>query len=65
MRLWHWIVLGAVAAGTVVAAYIDEPDYFPAFYAVFGFGGGVVLIVLAKTIGKRCLMRKEDYYDES
>lgn len=65
MKLWHWVILALVAVGTIVAAYLDDPKHFPAFYAVFGFFGALAFVVLAKTVGKRALMRKEDYYDES
>lgn len=65
MKRWHWMVLAIAAAATVVAAYVDDPKHFPAFYAVFGFGGGVAWLLLAKLFGKRLLMRREDYYDES
>ena len=35
----------------------------PAFYILFGFIGCVLLIVVAKILGKLFLLKKEDYYD--
>jgi hypothetical protein len=35
----------------------------PAFFAVFGFVGCVVIILVAKGLGKFMLQRKEDYYN--
>lgn len=64
MKAWHWILLAVIAVGTVIASYVDDPEHFPAFNAVFGFLGAVILLLLAKAIGKKFLMRKEDYYDE-
>lgn len=65
MRRWHWFALAIVLAASMVIAYWDDPHHFPAFYAVFGFVAAVLLLVLAKVIGKKMLMRKEGYYDES
>lgn len=64
MKVWHWMVLAAVFAATVVASHLDDPEHFPAFSAVFGLVGAIVLLLLAKAVGKKLLMRKEDYYDE-
>jgi len=36
---------------------------FPAFNAVFGFISCVVIIVVAKVLGKLWLQKREDYYD--
>jgi hypothetical protein len=38
-------------------------DTIPAFYAWFGFAGGLFLSYGAKFLAKRFLQRKEDYYD--
>lgn len=63
MKIWHWVLLGAISVATIVASHLDDPEHFPAFNAVFGFVAAVVLLLLAKVIGKRFLMREEDYYD--
>ncbi len=39
-------------------------ERFPAFWAVFGFVGCVVLIVVSKAFGHAGIMQREDYYDE-
>ena len=36
---------------------------WPAFGSVYGLVSCVLIIVVSKFIGKRLLMRKEDYYD--
>jgi hypothetical protein len=38
-------------------------ENIPAFYAIYGFVGCVVLVVIAKKM-RNFLMRGEDYYDE-
>jgi hypothetical protein len=64
MKKIHWIALGLVFLGTIVAQFFDGPEMFPAYYAVFGFVGCLVLIFLAKVVGKKLIMRKEDYYGD-
>jgi hypothetical protein len=39
-------------------------EQFPGFWAVFGFVGCVVLIILSKAFGHAGIMQREDYYDE-
>lgn len=65
MKRGYWMALGVLLVATMVASYWHDSTHFPAFYALFGLAGAVALIVLAKLVGKRFLMRKEDYYDES
>lgn len=48
--------------------FIEKHPYFswaafPAFYAVYGFLSCVVIIVVAKLLGKLWLQKGEDYYD--
>lgn len=63
-----WIALAAILALTVVAnLFISIPGHFWAdglfaFFAVYGFGTCVVMIVFAKVIGI-FLKRPDDYYD--
>jgi len=38
-------------------------DHIPGFYALFGLIACILIVVLAKTLGKKWLMKKEDYYD--
>lgn len=35
----------------------------PGFYAIFGFAAVIIIIFLAKILGKAFLLRNEDYYD--
>lgn len=64
---WIWIVsLSLVFAGTVVASFLDPQGKAPpVYYAVFGFAGCLLLLFLTKVVGKKVLMKKEDYYDAS
>ncbi len=39
-------------------------EHLPAFWAVFGFVGCVVLILVSKWFGHAGIMTREDYYDE-
>jgi len=41
-----------------------EAEHIPAFWAVFGFVGCVVLIIVSKWFGQAGIMQREDYYDE-
>ncbi len=71
MKTWHWIALGVVTAITVGLQLFgpENPkghawDRIPAFYALFGFVGCVLIIVVSKALGKAALQKKEDYYDD-
>ncbi|MFC2040355.1 hypothetical protein ACFLTW_04200 [Chloroflexota bacterium] len=37
--------------------------YFPGFYAVLGFVGSVIIILVSKFIGHNWLQKKEDFYE--
>lgn len=39
-------------------------EAWPAFWAVFGFIGCVLLIILSKAFGHAGIMQREEYYDE-
>lgn len=38
-------------------------DQIPGFYAVFGLVACILIVIMAKKLGKLWLMKKEDYYD--
>ena len=38
-------------------------ENIPAFYAIYGFAGCVVLVLIAKLM-RKVLMKEEDYYDK-
>ena len=39
-------------------------EHLPGFWAVFGFVGCVILILVSKWFGHLGIMTREDYYDE-
>jgi hypothetical protein len=39
-------------------------ERWPGFWAVFGFVGCVLLIVVSKAFGHAGIMKREDYYDD-
>ena len=41
-----------------------QAEQIPGFWAVFGFVGCAVLIILSKWFGHAGIMNREDYYDE-
>ncbi len=71
MKKWHWIALIAVIVLSLLAQFFgdiaEEESWYnklPAFWAVYGFTGCFLIIVVSKAIGKYFLQKKEDYYDE-
>jgi hypothetical protein len=64
------LALAALVALDAIPGLVDkehahsEAEHFPAFWAVFGFIGCVLIIVLSKWFGHAGIMRREDYYDE-
>lgn len=70
MKLIYWILPGLLTLGTLALQYFgpEHPyphawDKIPLFYAAFGFVGCLVIIVIAKALGKALLQRPEYYYD--
>jgi len=66
-RFW-WIGFGVLLLLSLLPdgfiqhhAHFGFEDYF-GFYAVYGFGAGVALVVIAKVMGI-FLRRKDTYYD--
>ncbi len=39
-------------------------EHFPGFWAVFGFVGCVILILVSKWFGHLGIMQREDYYED-
>ena len=60
----------AVLPGVAIPTVVDKehahtgPEHWPAFWAVFGFVGCVLIIILSKWYGHSGIMTREDYYDE-
>jgi hypothetical protein len=59
----------ALTVIVIVDFFVQRKDvYFawegiPGFYALFGFIACMVIIFIAKTVGHKLLMKKEEYYD--
>ena len=55
----------SVIAEFFIHRHIETPwEDFYAFHAIYGFIAFTVLVISAKEILRRLVMRKEDYYDE-
>lgn len=64
LRVFYAICILLVVADFIVHRHIyHDWENIPAFYAVYGFVGCVLLVLIAKEM-RKFLMRKEDYYDE-
>lgn len=70
MKKWHWIVLGVLAAVSVLAQALAPHhvgghwwDAVPGSYSAYGFLGCAAIVIISKWIGKRLVQRREDYYD--
>jgi len=64
------VLLALLVLLDAIPAIVDKEhahtkaEHFPAFWAVFGFIGCALLIILSKWFGHRGIMTREDYYDE-
>jgi hypothetical protein len=62
-------VLALLMALDAIPAIVDKEhahtpvEHIPTFWAVFGFLGCVILILLSKGFGHMGIMKREDYYD--
>ena len=64
LKVFYVICALLVVVDFVVHRHIyHDWENIPAFYAIYGFVGCVVLVVIAKKM-RTFLMRGEDYYDE-
>ncbi len=71
MKRMYWLALVLLIilsfAGELFVKVSDSDGHWwsniPAFYAIFGFIGCVVIIIASKALGKALLQKKEDYYD--
>ena len=63
-------VLVVLVALDTIPGLIDKAhahtaaEHLPAFWAVFGLVGCLLLVVIAKTFGHLGVSTREDYYDE-
>mgnify|MGYP000228416765 CR=1 FL=1 len=64
LKVFYAICALLVIADFVVHRHIyHDWEKIPAFYAIYGFVGCVVLVLVAKEM-RKVIMRGEDYYDE-
>lgn len=64
IRIFYVICVLLVVADFIVHRHIyHDWENIPAFYAIYGFIGCVILVLIAKAM-RKVLMKKEDYYDE-
>jgi hypothetical protein len=64
LKVFYVICGLLVLADFVVHRHIyHDWEKIPAFYAIYGFVGCVVLVLIAREM-RKVLMRGEDYYDE-
>jgi hypothetical protein len=64
------VILAVLILLDAIPAIVDkehahtQAEHLPAFWAIFGFIGCVVLIIVSKWFGHAGIMQREDYYDE-
>ena len=58
------VLLDAIPAIVDKEHAYTSAEQFPGFWALFGFIGCVVLIIVSKWFGHAGIMTREDYYDE-
>lgn len=64
IKVFYVICALLVVADFIVHRHIyHDWENIPAFYAIYGFVGCVILVLIAKAM-RKILMKKEDYYDE-
>ena len=64
LKVFYAICGLLVVADFIVHRHIYHSwEKLPAFYAIYGFIGCVVLVLIAKEM-RKVLMREEEYYDE-
>ena len=65
-----FVVLAIVVLLDALPAIVDKEhahtsvEHLPGFWAVFGFIGCVLIIIVSKWFGHAGIMTREDYYDE-
>ncbi|MBU0575259.1 MAG: hypothetical protein KJ704_03340 [Proteobacteria bacterium] len=71
MNKLRWVLLGVAALISLAGGFAMHHDpthdawwnRVPAFFALFGFLGCLLIIFFAKWLGKLFLRKGEDYYD--
>ncbi len=61
------ILIALIEIAVVYVLHLEHGHFWfenlPAFGSVYGFISCVLIIVVSKFLGKKWLMKKEDYYD--
>jgi uncharacterized membrane protein len=71
MNRLRWVLLGIIAIISLMGGFSIPHEgihdtwwnRIPAFFALLGFGGCLLIIFFAKLLGKAFLQKREDYYD--
>lgn len=71
MKTYQLVILALIAVASFVAefGFLSGTskghwwNHVPAFYALWGFVGCIVIILASKWMGKLFIQKKEDYYD--
>ena len=70
MKPIHWILLALLNLGTLALHFFGPAhphpnvwDKVPLFYALYGFVGCVLIIVVSKALGKLFIQKRENYYE--
>ena len=71
MNRVRWALLGIIAIVSLMGGFSIPHEgihdvwwnSIPAFFALLGFCGCIIIIVFVKSLGKAFLQKREDYYD--
>lgn len=68
MKKLKYLLYSALAISVIAGFLVTYHPYFwwetlPAFYAVFGFTGSIIIAAASWIIGRYLVRRREDYYD--
>jgi hypothetical protein len=58
------VVLDAIPAIVSKEDAHSAAEHFPGFWAIFGFVGCALIVILSKWYGHAGIMTREDYYDQ-
>lgn len=64
LRVFYVICILLVVVDFIVHRHVYHTwENVPAFYAIYGFVGCVILVLIAKLM-RKVIMKEEDYYDK-
>lgn len=64
------VLLALLVVADAIPAIVDKEhahtraEHLPGFWAVFGFVGCAIIILVSKAFGHAGILTREDYYDE-